>query len=702
MRAKTFNYSLLALGVAAVLGMSTTANAAPGDPAGTTGTNTSVEITNQASANYQVANQTQPKVLSNTVKITVSEQVAFTLSADNDDTASPTNGAQGDDKNQDEEVAPNGFAVFEHTLTNTGNRTDTYTMSLAANDPKYDTANSTVSFKVYSSDGQTIIRQGDLTFAQVNGIETVLEKGQYVKFIINAKTMNNQGGDKPSLTISAKSKALTENAASVNSLTNADNAFTRLPTFGIVKTITNGLDLNDPTDTATYKVVVTNQSTTFSTSATEVDIADFLPPGLVLATPLTATNIIASSTATVGTIAAGATGDSGFNVTGNTIPVGQNITITFTVIKGGSGTLDPENAINHVTVTDDLDNDTATDNTLVDSTDTAREANVGEFYPTRDTNYIDGAERTLQTGDDSTGPLSIGGTIRRALTLTGPTFREIAPTSGTDGQVTHATVITNTGKDVEGSNAGELTFTITDFDGTLTDQVNIEPGSVTITYDPDGAGAGAAGSAIPIGFTTVGGVNVYDINSALPGGIAPNGTVTINYNVSSVGAQIFTPSNSTTPTDEKTVVTLIPGKEGAPVPTTVTDLTTVRGLVLLKTQAIDKTCSGTATTFVSTPLIDALPGECIIYKVQAQNTFSADATSPTGVGFDITNVVISDAFSNFSNQADYVANSVTATNGTAAANTDDVTTTIATLAPQETATMQFSVKIKTARVIPQP
>lgn len=698
MRSTTFNYSLLALGVAAVLGMSTTANAAPGDPAGTTGTNTSVEITNQASANYQVANQTQPKVLSNTVKITVSEQVSFTLSADNDDTASPTNGAQGDDKNQDEEVAPNGFAVFEHTLTNTGNRTDTYTMSLAANDPKYDTANSTVSFKVYSSDGQTILRQGDLTFAQVNGIESILEKGQYVKFIINAKTINNKGGDKPPLTISAKSKALTDNGAPVNSLTNADNAFTRLPTFGIVKTITNGLDLNDLTDTATYKVVVTNQSTDFSTDATEVDIADFLPTGLVLSEPLTATNITPSSTATVGAIAAGATGDSGFNVTGNTIPVGQNITITFKVKQDSTGTLDPATAINHVTVTDDLDNDTATNNTLVDSTDTAREANVGEFYPTRDTNYIDGAERTLQTGDDSTGPLSIGGTIRRALTLTGPTFREIAPTSGTLGQVTHTTVITNTGKDVEGSNAGELTFTITDNDGGAPDAINVEPDSVTVTYYPDGDDTTTPSvTAAPI--AAVGGV--YDIYSALPSGIAPNGTVTINYNVSSVGAQIFTSSNSTTPTDEKTVVTLIPGKEGAPVPTTVTDLTTVRGLVLLKTQAIDKTCSGTATTFVSTPLIDALPGECIIYKVQAQNTSSTLASaSPTGVGFDITDIVISDTFDNFEDEADYVSTSVSAINGTAAETSDSVTTTIATLAPQETATMQFSVKIKTARVIP--
>ncbi|MEC5210220.1 putative repeat protein (TIGR01451 family) [Psychrobacter sp. PL15] len=701
MRSNIFNYSLLAVGIAAVLGISSTANAAPGDPAGTTGTNTSVDITNQASASYNVSDQEQPVVLSNIVKITVSEQVAFTLSADNDDTSE--GGIQFDDKNQNEEVAPNGYAVFEHTLTNTGNRTDTYTISLAANDPKYDTPNSTVSFKVYKADGTTVVRSADdVSFANINGRESELEKGQYVKFIINAKTINNKGGDKPPLTISAKSKALTDNGAPVNTLTNNNSSFTKLPTFGIVKTITNGLDLNDLTDTAEYQIVVTNESTTFSADATEVNIADFLPPGLIMAENLTANNItVSSSDTTKGTITAGNAETDGFKVTGINIPVGQKTTFLFKVKQGGSGVLVPAEAVNHVTVTDDLDNAATDGNTLIDSTDKTKEQNVTEFYPTAEINNVNG-QAPANTGDDSTVPLL---TIKRALTLLGITTREIAPTSGTAGQVTHTTVITNTGKDVEGSKAGELTFTITDNDGTVRDAVNIEPGSVTVTYDADGAGADAAGQPIDIRVTVVNGVNVYDIKDALTDGIAPNATATIDYKVSSLKAQIFTPLNSTTPTFENTIVTLIPKLEGAPTIPPVTDVTTVRGLVLLKTQAIDKTCSGSATTFVSTPLTDddgAKPGECIIYKVQAQNTSSADASSSTGVGFDITNIVILDAFSNFENEADYEVDSVTTTKGTAAQNSDNVTTTIDTLAPQETATMQFSVKIKTARVITTP
>ena len=90
MRSNTFNYSLLAIGVAAVLGMSTTANAVE-----TVKTSTSVEITNKATASYNVSGQIQPEVESNTVKITVTEQTSFSL------VPATTNTGK--------EVAPNGF-----------------------------------------------------------------------------------------------------------------------------------------------------------------------------------------------------------------------------------------------------------------------------------------------------------------------------------------------------------------------------------------------------------------------------------------------------------------------------------------------------------------------------------------------------------------------------------------------------------------
>lgn len=677
MKSNIFNHNLLAIGVATVLGMSTTANAVE-----TPKTSTSVEITNKATANYSVSGQAQPEVESNIVKITVTEQTSFSL------VPAATNVGK--------EVAPNGFVQFTHTLTNTGNRTDTYAITTPTAPNGYDTANSTVSYKIYDQNNveDTTRTVNNAPYGASSGRVFPLEKGHYIVLVVNAKTTGNKGGETKPLEISAVSTLL----GADKTLVNTDTSFTRLPTFNIVKTIDNGLDLNDlANDTATYRVVITNDgNTTFTTDATDVAIADILPDGLVMAEALKLGDITASGNATKGTIDpsnAGSVDSKGFNITGISIPAAQSITIIFKV-KKGPGTLDPATAINHVTVTDDLDNNTATDNTLIDSTDTGKEQNVSTFYPTAEINNVNG-QAPANSGDDSTLPLSLA-TIRRSITLSGVTNREIAPTSGTLGQVTHATVITNAGKDIEGSKAGDLTFTITDNDGNTRDAINIEANSVSVTYYPNGNDT-TTPTVVDRNITAVGGI--YDLFTALPSGITPNGTVTIKYKVSSVKAKIFTPINSTTPTFEDTIITLTPGNEGAPQSVSVTDKTTVRGLTLLKTQAINADCVGTppAANFVTTEINNVSPGQCIVYKVQAKNTSSADATSPTGVGFGITDVVISDAFSNFLNEADYVAKSVTATSGT----TDDtgtaITNTIDALAPQATQTMQFKVKIKTAR-----
>lgn len=702
MRAKTFNHSFLAIGVAAVLGLSTTANAADTTTPTTT---TGIDISNQASASYQVAGQTQPEAKSNVVKVTVSQQVSFSLTADNDDTA--TGGAQFDDKNENAEVAPNGFVEFKHTLTNTGNLTDTYDITVGITDGKYDQSASTISFVVFEEDGITEVRRGEVKYTEDASIPSVLEKGQSVKFTIKAKTSGNKGNETLALQLTATSRYLAGVAGATKTLTNVDTSFTRLPSFGIVKTITNGLDLNDLTDTAIYKVVVTNDRTDFGADATDITIEDVLPNGLKMAKELTADEITVSSGATKGTITPGSAGSKGFKITGVNLPIGQNITITFTVIQDGTVTITPtlaEDMINHVTVTDDLDNDPSTENTLIDSTKDGFPENVSDFYPTDDVNNLNG-EKPEKPGDDSTVPLL---TIERKLTLTGATVREIAPTTGltsenTAGQVTHETVITNTGKDVEGSEAGELTFTINDNDGANNpDAINIVPGTVKVTYNPND-GTGVTGPLLIIPSDN----GIYDINSVLPTGVKAGGTVTINYNVSANEAPLFTPVNSTTPTFEDTIVTLIPGKEGAPKPLEVTDKTTVRGLVLVKKQAIAEDCAaastGIAGNFVTTDIggkndptnTTVLPGQCIVYQIEARNTSSADSSSSTGIGFDITDITIVDKFSEFLANAKYVPGSVTAVNGTAAETSNEVTTTVATLTPQQTASMQFKVQINT-------
>lgn len=705
MRAKTFNHSLLAIGVAAVLGLSTTANAADTTTPITT---TGVEIINQATASYKVADQPQPEAKSNVVKVTVSQQVSFSLTADNDDTAQ--GGELNDDKNQKVAVAPNGFVEFKHTLTNTGNLTDTYDITVGITDGKYDQSASTISFVVFEEDGITEVRRGEVEYTEGTSIPSVLEKGQSVKFTIKAKTSGNKGNETLALQLTATSRYLAGVTGATKTLTNVDTSFTRLPSFGIVKTITNGLDLNDLTDTATYQVVVTNDRTDFGADATDITIEDFLPDGLKMAKELTADEITVSSGATKGNIAPGSAGSKGFTITGVNLPIGQNITITFTVIQDGTVKITPtlaEDMINHVTVTDDLDNDPSTENTLIDSTNDGLSENVSDFYPTDDVNNTNG-EKPLNPGDDSTVPLL---TIERKLTLTGATVREIAPTTGltsenTAGQVTHETVITNTGKDVEGSEAGELTFTINDNDGANNpDAINIVPGTVKVTYNPND-GTGVTGPLLIIPSDN----GIYDINSVLKTGVKAGGTVTVSYNVSANEAPLFNPVTSTADTDatfEDTIVTLIPGKEGAPKPLEVTDKTTVRGLVLVKKQAIAEDCAAASTgivgNFVTTDIggkndptnTTVLPGQCIVYQIEARNTSSADSSSSTGIGFDINGITIVDKFSKFLANAKYVPGSVTAVNGTAAETSNEVTTTVATLTPQQTASMQFKVQINT-------
>lgn len=704
MKSNIFNYSLLAIGVAAVMGISTAASAVE-----TTPTTTGIDISNQATANYSVDGQAQPEAKSNIVKVSVSQQVSFSLTANNNDTAQ--GGALNDDKNERIAVTPNGFVLFEHTLKNTGNTTDTYDITVGSTDPKYIQNDSTVTFTAYKADGTPIPGRTNITRAYTENtlIPSTLEKGEYVKFTIRAKTSGNKGEENLPLQLSVTSRnlSLPGSTAATKTLINTDTSFTRLPTFGIVKTITNGLDLNDATytDTATYKVVVTNDGTNFSADATNITIADALPDGLVMAKELTASNITVSTGATKGTVAAGNVNTKGFNITGVNLPVGQSITITFDVKQDRTVVITPAVAmgmINHVTVTDDLDEDAATTGDIViDSTKSGSSENVSTFYPAAnpEVNYVNG-ETPAKAGDDSTVPLL---TIKRELTLTGVTTKEIAPVTGltaadTAGQVIHSTVITNTGKDVEGSKPGELTFTITDNDGGVRDAINVVPGTVKVTYNPGGTGTGVTDATI----TPVNGI--YDINTVLTAGIKAGGIVTITYNVSANNAPLFNPVTSTADTDatyEDTIVTLIPKSEGAPTPITVTDKTTVRGLTLVKKQAIAVDCAAASTdivgSFVTTDITGALPGQCIIYQIQARNT------STTAAGFPITSVTILDQFSKFAPNATYVVSSLTITTDgagvvgqteTTTGSTPNVTTTVDTLAAQKTATMQFKVQIK--------
>ena len=314
------------------------------------------------------------------------------------------------------------------------------------------------------------------------------------------------------------------------------------------------------------------------------------------------------------------------------------------------------------------------------------------------------ADETGGVGEDTAGTTSFS---NRALVLSNPTTREFATASGTASQVTHTTIITNNGQDVEGTDNSPLTFTIAD--GGNNTAVRPVTGPVSITYTPPG------NNPTPVTTTITPVNNVYTINNAaLPGGIAKGGTVAINYNVSSgnVTSPTTVADRAIEGTTETTVVTLTPTGNGAPAATSVTDTTNVKGLTLEKFQALDINCNGTidtGDTDFTKNAVDAKPDQCIIYRIDAKNTSSAiQTTTPANAsGFNITGLTISDARSQFAAGAEYVsgtaASSATTSSsiGNATANATAIAaamnSTTDKLSPQGTATLRFTVKVKNSR-----
>lgn len=715
MKSNTFNYSLLAVGVAAVMGLSTGAMAKTTQSLGGEAT-----INNVASATYKVGEIDQKEVKSNQVTITVTETAAFSLVATIKDAALASGAVNDDDKNEGLKVTPNGFVAFNHTLTNSGNFTDKYTMTLAQNgatgdipatpndDKNYDFTKTTVSYKIFNTGGGTAVTTvTDQPFSTFNANKIELQAGQYAEIVVNAKTKDNKGADKQNLTLTAVSDYLATAAPTKKSLTNFDYSNTVLPVFSIVKSVTGTINKQDNTSKATYKIVVTNSQTAYSAAATNATIIDNLPLGLKLVPGTVKSDVgtVVENTQGAGTVGSGVL--DGFVVTGVNLAVNAKVTITFEVQQDTTETL-AKSTVNHASVKDDLDEDASTiDDIVTDSTESAVGAqNTGTFYPTAGDSEVQDGSTPATAGGDSTAPLTSN---ERGLTLTGATTKEVPNTtsaSPTNTQAKHETIITNTGKETEGDTAGEVKFKIVDNAGSAA--VNLTT-PVTITYKPKN------GTAQDFTFPNVPADGIYDLKNAVNGttpfsGMAPESTVTIKYEVSSTNApSASNEAGSQAAASETTTVTLIPG--GTDAPTTggfvITDTTNVKGLKLLKQQAIDTNCNGTldGSESMGIATLLATPNQCVIYRITAENTFSAKP-----VGFDITDVTISDLLSRFSNSADYkndgiiLVSSTNSTAGSVTKTTTAIEAGVTKLAPTDTATLQFSVKIKAnaATVTPKP
>lgn len=702
MKMKTFNYSLLAVGVAAAMGISSGANAATPASAATSG---AAPINNVATASYNVAGVSQPSVTSNTVTVNVSETANFALISTVDD------GSIGNDTATNRPATPGGTTTFTHALTNTGNVTDTYTVNTTGNDsalvtaiPDYALGTAPVTFTIVQADGTaltpaqvTALGSGQAQTGTIaNGSTIRLQPGTRANLSYEAATpAARNGNDKGVGTLTATSTFFTNSNTAGATLVNENQTIVRLPTFRIAKAATSTVDLTATNPQISYSIVVTNATTDYSAAATDIVIRDVLPAGLSLpsdaASDVTVTG--GAGTATISTVGT----RQAINVAVADLAVGASRTITFTVnVDRTVYAASNSSVTNNVEVYDKFVGPVGT----LPATPV-----LGTNYDILDStnNNLDvtrvpaAADQANGAGVDSAGVTNF---TRRAVILGTPTTREIAPASGTAGQVIQTTTITNNGQDNEGTNTNPLTFTIAD--GGNNAAVRPVVGPISVTYTPPNGGAPVTITLQP----TVADGNTYTLNSntlptaQFPNGIAPGGVLAINYKVSS--GNVTTPATvadaAAVGSTETSIVTLTPAGTGAPAATTVTDTTNVRGLTLVKSQALDTTCSGTVASgaFVQTA-IDATPDQCVIYRIQATNTSSA------ALGFNLTGLTISDLLSNFSAGADLVAGSPTtsATNSSTAGIASTSGTAVLgsnySLVPQGVGTLTFRIKIKNAR-----
>ena len=652
MKKFNFNPNALTAGVALALGLvSGSANASTT----TNQSSTAGTISNTAEATYSVDGVAQPKVTSNAVVVNTSEVANFTLVA--------TQGASAtDDKNEAQVAVPGQTTTFKNTLTNTGNLTDSYKLTITQNnestittgnqDYKF-TSPTAITYVIKNADGSTpTAAQLPLGQAQTgtvaSGSSISLLPGQYAELSYNVTTPSTQvGGQSGVGTLTATSTKIT----SGGTLINENQAIVKLPVFAITKTATNtNLDLNTANPSIDYSITVKNDGTaTYAADAVGVLIQDKLPIGLsvqngtagiaVTSTDGTTTNGSAPQILTSGT-------QQIIAISGVDLKVGETMTITFKALVNKATVDKTQPLVNNADVYDNYGTTTPTagDNPTSDIKDSTATSNPTNAHVPND-------PTGTGTGGDSSTPVSFSD---RGLTLTGSTTAELPPISGTPA--TYTETIKNTGNNPETG----LTFTISN-----PNNDNITPQNVI--YTPQG------GNPVPL---TPDANGIYTI----PGSIGSGQTGTITYDVATNGAAVSSSETNT--------ITLIPATvAGTTTPTVapVTNTTNVEGMKLVKTQAIDANCDGTAEGTVVDTAISGTPGQCVVYRITATNSMTTKA---------LNNVLISDLASQWNAKATYVAGSGRdSASGTVTPPGTSVVSSSLSIPATGTGWLQFAIKI---------
>lgn len=646
----------LALGLGIATGVSASTSSGPASPSG------GVQISNTATAEYSVDGVAQPTVTSNAVIVNISEIGSFALYA--------TQGSSTtDDKNESQAAVPGGTTTFTNRLTNTGNVTDTYTLNLTTNnDASIATGNqdyqftspTAITYAIYNANGTvaTTLASGQAqngTVANTNGTIKLLP-GQYADLTYNVTSPTTvTGGQSGVGTLTATSSFITTTGGATATLVNENQAIVKLPVFAITKTAANtNINLNTSTPTVEYTITVKNDGNApYAADAIGVLIQDKLPTGLAVVGGAGAITVTSTDSTTTNGSPATVTMVGGrqlIAINGVALKVNETMEIKFTA-SINRATVNKAGVTNTAEVYDNYDN------TPVISGDIPSahiKDSSGTSNPT-EAKVQDDPMGTGTGGDTST-------TINfsdRSLTFGNDANAELPPISTPTG-VTYTQTITNTGNNPESG----LTFTISN--PNTTD--NITPQNVT--YTPQG------GTPVTL---TADANGVYTI----PGSLAAGATGTISYTVVTTGAAIGT--------SEINEVTLIPAAvtgTTTPFVIPVENTTTVRGLTLLKQQALDANCDNSPETAFAQTDITADPGQCIVYRVTATNTMTTKS---------LNNVVISDAANQWNTKATYVAGSIfDSAGGTTVAPGATAQSSALSLAPGANGYLQFVVKINGA------
>jgi trimeric autotransporter adhesin len=411
-----FTHWIVGLFVALALAMAGLAAHAAPPPAGTS-------ISNQASATYSDASGITRTVTSNVVQTTVQQIASLTLAA---------NGAQN--------ATPGSVVYYPHTLTNTGNGTDSFNLT-TSNAGGFSMA----SVQIFADNGS-----GTPTGPAITSTGA-LAAGGIFKFIVV--------GTLPGTATAAQTNTITVTGTSVFDPTKVQsNTDVTTATTNAVVTLTKSASVSSGSagTAITYTLTYTN---TGNSTATAVAITDILPAGLTYTAGSARWSVTGATALSDGggssgsapnTLTSGYTlGTKTLLVTLNQVTAGQSGTISFgaTVTAGTApGTL----------------NNTAT------------------------TSYNNGAATV--TGSSNTVPFTVLQTA--AVTLTGTTVPGPAAPGST---VSFTNTVTNTGN---GSDSFNITLSAGNFPAGTTFQLFKSDG-VTPLVDTNSDGTVDTGPLAP-------------------------------------------------------------------------------------------------------------------------------------------------------------------------------------------------------------